>query len=271
MTQGLSARSPDSCLTPPGHRTTDGATVICADGEFRGGWQLPEQAESCQSCGDGILSDPDAEITVYAITPDATPSQLAVRTTAAACYIKPGMGMYYSSLSGEYRGVNCDQNGYGVANTTYGRAPRPCRRCHPGMTASDALPTSAAYLSLDDSVPPLGGFTSALACVTKPGHGYNGWYGPPCPPGSYNSGGNYEECTECPTGLSTPSDPASQVSIDNCTLAPGFGFYDTVQPCPIGTFNAELRNSTTAPCNPCDEGFTTLQVGATSAGDCVPS
>lgn len=118
--------------------------------------------------------------------------------------IKPGMGLYYSSLSGEYRGVNCDQNGYGVANTTYGRAPRPCRRCHPGMTASDALPTSAAYLSLDDSVPPLGGFTSALACVTKPGHGYNGWYGPPCPPGSYNSGGNYEECTECPTGGAGP-------------------------------------------------------------------
>lgn len=115
--------------------------------------------------------------------------------------IKPGMGMYYSRLSGEFRGVNCDLNSYGVANTTLGRTLRPCRPCRPGMTAADALPVSAAYLVLDESTPALGGFTSALACVTKAGHGYNGWYAPRCSPGSYNPGGNYQNCTQCPTGV----------------------------------------------------------------------
>lgn len=110
------------------------------------------------------------------------------------------MGMYYSRLSGEFRGVNCDHNNYGVANTSHGRAPRPCRPCRPGMTATDALPSSAAYLALDNSTPALGGFTSALACVTKAGHGYNGWYAPQCGQGLYNSGGNYQNCTQCPTG-----------------------------------------------------------------------
>jgi hypothetical protein len=86
--------------------------------------------------------------------------------------------MYFSRLSGEFRAVNCDSNNFGVTATTRGRSPRPCRPCRPGLTATDALPSSAAYLVLDDSTPALGGFTSTLACVTKPGHGFNGWYAP---------------------------------------------------------------------------------------------
>lgn len=49
-------------------------------------------------------------------------------------------------------------------------------------------------------------------------------------------------CLLCAVGLSTPNDAASQVSIDNCTLAPGYGFYDdTIQPCPLG----ECRSQST--------------------------
>jgi len=59
------------------------------------------------------------------------------------------------------------------------------------------------------------------------------------------------------------------VALSNCAIAPGYGFHDnTIQPCPVGTFNADLRSNTTAPCNSCPAGLSTSQPGGRSADDC---
>lgn len=222
-------------MTPPGYKTANGATTACADGEYRAEWKVSSQATSCNSCGEGIQSDATDQITAYAVTPDATPSAVAVRSSAAACYIKAGQGMYYSAASATYKGVNCDTNNYGVANKTYGLAAFPCRDCPAGMQTSTSLPNSALYWSTDGATPVRQGFTSPMACVTKAGYGYNGRVANKCAAGSYNAAGNYGTCTQCAPGLSTPDDAASQVSASNCTVAKGYGFYDgAVQPCPVG-------------------------------------
>lgn len=104
-----------------------------------------------------------------------------------------------------------------------------------GTLADLALENSAAHWKLDASTPALGGFNSPLACVTKPGYGLVGRYAHRCEVGWYNAGGNYAPCTQCPFGLSTTNDAAGQISIDNCTVAPGFGVYNSsIQSCPIG-------------------------------------
>lgn len=43
--------------------------------------------------------------------------------------IQAGQGLYYSTLSKTYRAKDCNANTFGVANTTYGLTPAPCREC----------------------------------------------------------------------------------------------------------------------------------------------
>jgi len=70
--------------------------------------------------------------------------------------------------------------------------------------------------------------------VTRAGYGYDGRVANKCPVGSYNAAGNYNTCTKCDAGLSTPDDAEQQVSEANCALAVGYGFHDnTVVPCPM--------------------------------------
>ena len=153
----------------------------------------------------------------------------------AAADIGPGQGMYYSAVSSSFVGVNCDSNSYGVGSITAGLSANPCRACAAGMHTSLDLPSSAAYWASDGAGKQ--GFTSPLACVTKAGHGYNGFTATKCPPGSFNAAGNYQPCSRCPVGYTTPDDAASQVSADNCTLAPGYGVYgNRTLLCPLGEF-----------------------------------
>lgn len=150
--------------------------------------------------------------------------------------IMPGQGMYLSSISNTFRAVNCDTDSYGVANITYGLSVLPCRACPgPGMQTSTLSPLSMQYWA-SDGISGRQGFTHPLACVTKPGYGYQGRSANKCPVGSFNSGGSYDSCSPCPRpGLSTPDAASGQVSVDNCTLAPGYGFHDNaIVPCPIG-------------------------------------
>lgn len=146
--------------------------------------------------------------------------------------IKSGQGMYYSPASKQYSAVNCSSNSYGVANTTYGLGAYPCRDCPAGMQTSTSLPSSAAFYFSEGDV---AGFTNPMACVTKPGYGYNGRVATACPAGSYNAAGNYGTCTKCAAGFSTPANPEQQVSVDNCAVAQGYGLHDNaIVPCPVG-------------------------------------
>lgn len=51
----------------------------------RSAWKPAVAASSCTSCGDNIYSEPDDQITLFAITPDAKRSMLDVRASDAAC------------------------------------------------------------------------------------------------------------------------------------------------------------------------------------------
>lgn len=147
--------------------------------------------------------------------------------------------MYYSPASKQYSAVNCSSNSYGVANTTYGLGAYPCRDCPAGMQTSVSLPSSAAFYFSEGDV---AGFTNPMACVTKPGYGYNGRVATACPAGSYNAAGNYGTCTKCAAGFSTPANPEQQVSVDNCAVAQGFGLADgAIVPCPVGECHCCLR------------------------------
>jgi hypothetical protein len=140
--------------------------------------------------------------------------------------------MYFSPASKQYSAVNCSNNSYGVANITYGLGAYPCRECPAGMQTSVSLPNSFAFYFSEGDV---AGFTNPMACVTKPGYGYNGRVATACPAGSYNDAGNYGTCTKCLAGFSTPANPEQQVSGANCAVAQGYGFHDgAIVPCPVG-------------------------------------
>lgn len=154
----------------------------------------------------------------------------------AVADIKSGQAMYFSPASSAFYASNCDSNNYGAPNTTYGLSAFPCRDCSVGMVANTVYASSAAYFRVDNNTsPPRGGFISPMACVTRPGFGFNGRTASKCPVGTYNPPGTLTSCAKCPYGLSTRDDPESQVSAGNCTLAAGFGFHsNSVVPCPIG-------------------------------------
>jgi hypothetical protein len=99
------------------------------------------------------------------------------------------------------------------------------------MQASLSFPISAQHWV---SGPGFQGFSSSDACVTRGGHGFDSRLAPKCPVGSWNAAGNRNACTQCGVGLSTQNAAAAQVSVDNCTLAPGYGWYSSVQLCPVG-------------------------------------
>lgn len=150
----------------------------------------------------------------------------------------PGQGSYYSAPTGLYSAANCDDGAsYGLPSLMYGLQPSPCRPCPAGMVTSRLLPNSARFWASDGGSPPRQGFTDPLACVTQAGWGYDGIKSSPCRAGYWNAAGTYSTCTACPVGLSTPNGPAgtAQVSVDNCTIAPGYGFHDgVVRLCPKG-------------------------------------
>jgi hypothetical protein len=75
-------------------------------------------------------------------------------------------------------------------------------------------------------------------------------------------------CSQCPLGMGTLPGIAA-VSADNCTIAKGYGFYaGGIQPCPLGTYNDEVRPNTTAPCTPCPPGQWSSVEGGQGARDC---
>jgi hypothetical protein len=64
------------------------------------------------------------------------PSKALLLTPPLACLslcvtvpadILPGQGLYPDQLNQTWTAVNCNSSSYGVPNTTYGRAFRPCR------------------------------------------------------------------------------------------------------------------------------------------------
>jgi hypothetical protein len=91
--------------------------------------------------------------------------------------------MKYDPFTRKYSAMWCNRNNYGVAGDSvagttlqakFGLAPQPCRSCPINMVANVPDPTNAVaeyYHDKDGAPGGDGGFTSPLACVTKPGFG----------------------------------------------------------------------------------------------------
>lgn len=261
-TEKFGAISPNECLTPPGYYTSGTATTICPTGSYRADWKNPADADKCDSCGSNIQSEQIDRITLYDIT-DYSETTANVAMGPGACYIEAGQGMYYNPTTKNFTVVNCNSDNYGVAAKTYGLGGFACRQCPTNMKTDPTL--SAAYYVTN-------GYTNPLACVTKVGYGYNGRIATQCPIDSYNDEGNRHTCTKCDYGLRTTGVDTAQKDTNDCGIAEGFGYHNSmVQPCPIGYYNDARQTTKTAACTACSTigaGLTTSQPGGRSTTDC---
>ncbi|WIA10380.1 hypothetical protein OEZ85_010572 [Tetradesmus obliquus] len=281
-TKTVGATKVDQCLVPPGFEIVGSTIQLCAAGKYRSGWiSLAAGAtKTCVECGPGIGADLIEPITLYSLNTatDANTDYIVVNTVVAAssksCFILKGQGMYYvsSGTSMVYKAKDCGvtggvANSYGVTDKVYGLAQTPCKLCPAGTQVSATLAASdppgyGAYLATK-------GFFNPLACVTKPGYGWDGRVATPCPRGWYNGGDNYKACTQCDYGLTT-ANPES-TSIGACLSAPGFGKYDLkMMQCPAGTFNSDIK--TPVACTACNDykaNTWTLEEGSDANSDCA--
>lgn len=267
----LGASAPEQCLTPPGHFTAGGVTSKCPAGFFRAAWKPAAEATSCTACGEGVKADATDRVTQYNILDPTQSTAVNITTSADDCYIMPGQGLYFSTLTNTWRARNCDSNSYGVANKTYGLTPAACRDCPAGQVATLAAPYTVPqrFYSISGTD---GGFTSVMACVNMPGYGYNGRVSQKCEVGTWNTGDNYGDCTACGFGLTTEAVGAG-VNLTSCGLAAGYGRGPSgIMPCPIGSFNPAPWTAAVAgvfpACTDCP-GFTTTQAeGADNERQC---
>lgn len=275
-TQDLGATDPDQCMTPPGFKTSNGNTTQCADNEYRADWKPLNQATNCLSCGSGVFATKTDRLKVYNITDPEIITYEPITSSSDDCYILPGQGLYYSTITGSWRARNCDSDSYGVSNITYGLTPAPCRDCPSGMTAvnnATTFPNSTQYYYGANSALGAEGFISALACVTKAGFGYNGRIAQECDQGTYNAADTRSTCTPCSYGFTTNGVGVGITEAD-CGPAAGFGYYNVsgtpnLVPCPIGTYNNKTWDSNdTAICTTCPTGLTTQREGSNSDLDC---
>lgn len=247
-------------MTPPGYYTASGATLPCPAGHFRADWLPASQASSCTSCGVGVKADQTDRVTRYLANGSSV--EVPVTTSADDCYIQAGQGLFYETITKTWRARNCTANNYGVANTTYGLTPAPCKECPQGTVAvSNATYNVSAqyYVTNSDGT---GGFISELACVTLPGYGLSGRVAQRCDQGYYNPGNNYDKCTACPFGTTTAGAGAGR-TIADCSTALGHGKTDgKMGLCPIGTYNDQLVQNATIACKACPGNTTTPGPGS---------
>jgi hypothetical protein len=134
-----------------------------------------------------------------------------------------------------FQARNCDSNSYGVAKISYGRTVFPCRDCPANMmTSTDKInfPNSASHFV--DNGDGTRGFVNVNACVTRAGFGYASRQSDMCAEGTYNGKDTYDVCKLCPFGTTTAG-VGLGVTVDDCKLAPGFGFQDgRIGKCPVG-------------------------------------
>lgn len=140
-------------------------------------------------------------------------------------------------------------------------------------------PNSTQYIIINDDG--TWGFTSALACVTQQGWGYNGRIAQQCDRGTYNGNDTRSTCTTCGFGLTT-EDVGKGYTEADCGIAAGYGYENitfnaaqnvtgnnSIVPCPIGKYNNISWNlDRLAPCTACPAGMTTEKEGSDSPLQC---
>jgi len=83
--------------------------------------------------------------------------------------IQAGQGLFYETITKTWRARNCTINNYGVANTTYGLTPSPCKECQQGTVAVNNATYNVSAQYFKRNADGTSGFISELACVTLPG------------------------------------------------------------------------------------------------------
>lgn len=70
-------------VTPPGHKTVGGDTVLCGPGEYRADWAAAGKATACDSCGTGVFIYKADVVLVY--NTNGATTELAVATSQEDC------------------------------------------------------------------------------------------------------------------------------------------------------------------------------------------
>jgi len=120
------------------------------------------------------------------------------------------------------------------------------------------------------------GSTSSEQCIIPPGHGAGPanereWVAFPCPPDTYGSpdvtqGLVRQDCIGCIDRMTTFNVTGS-TSEAACLTRPGMGYYqNAVRLCLDGEWSA---GGSRKPCSSCGNGYTTAEVGSTSAAACL--
>jgi hypothetical protein len=226
------ATSVDECLAPPGWGFNGTAANECGSGKYKEGWNK----EACSDCGTGFETD-------------ATNS-----TSEGDCKVPPGFGASSADGGVTWTAVKCPVNTYGRSDPTYGRVLVECTKCMDN-TWTQGLDTR----------------TSASACVTVAGYGYDDGAVTQCDAGTYNVGNNTSPCTSCGVGKDTTADGltslAGATDPAQCLMAKGWESDGAtgLKKCKQGYYKATISNTA---CTQCPNGTTTSVAGATALSGC---
>eukprot|EP00775_Hariotina_reticulata_P003781 gene3781-4040_t len=237
-TQKEGADGMGSCLAPPGFELKDGADAIteCEIGFYKSDWNR----NNCTKCGVNIDTEETGSV------------------TKDACRVPAGYGII-SMLP--LAAAMCVQGSIGDA------MPRPA------TFSARCVNCPANFMTVDmfTGVPATEGYTSESACVLQAGWGTTqSNLVEQCRVGTFNTGGNRQPCTECPSGYTTRQEASTNSS--QCVVQPGWELdvaLNIPKPCDKGFYSTggtvENRN---AVCEQCPDGFTTQESESTTSDEC---
>ncbi|KAF6257767.1 hypothetical protein COO60DRAFT_1460997 [Scenedesmus sp. NREL 46B-D3] len=233
-TQAVGATSESDCQIPPGYyvKTSDsGATGVMeacpnnvtGQGYYRSGWTIhsdskaqgPDGTTACTPCGAGILSaltDVDESL-------GGNDTTKLVAGSSYSCYIEGGWGMAPTGVilpdnTLQFSAVQCANNTYGVANTTYGLQSTPCKQ----IAITDCYVSTGYGIFVGNDTNAWAPATSGMSPTEKAELPVL-----PCPVGYYGTGGQLDsKCDTCGPGTSTAGEGSISSSACN-KCAAGWG------------------------------------------------
>ncbi|KAF6264065.1 hypothetical protein COO60DRAFT_1663488 [Scenedesmus sp. NREL 46B-D3] len=241
---------PDGITTAGEGSTTAGACSLALKGYYID----PDNSTLAIECPLDTYQDQEAAVTSCTACPYGWRTKETGATGLALCLAPPG----YELLEGAPTISACPEGSY---KPDWNR--NLCTECGTGV-----ITLESGSVSKDACLVPAGwGLTSLSPMVAEP-----------CEQNTYGHDVDRvavanARCTACPTDMFTldvlEGAPRSGLYTSEaaCLVKPGWGTTATIpQECPVGTFN-EGKNR--LPCQQCETGLTTVDVGKTSEDQCV--
>ena len=139
-----------------------------------------------------------------------------------------------------------------------------CVACTPGFycdgdSVTPAKPCTAGYYCPGGDSNPTYQCTRGYYCPTGSAEALL------CPAGTYQASALASSCTSCSAGYYCALGAYSQTLCPKGYYCPAATEYNYQYPCPVGTYNSNIGQSSISSCLPCDAGKYCSQQGATSA------